>query len=112
VACLDDCDDTNPLINPATYWHPDVDGDNYGNPAISLQQCSQPAGFVLDNTDCDDNDSNIYPSGPHVRIIRDRPYYYSTLQDAFNLVTDFDIIQNHSTIFTENLIFNKIIQSL
>jgi len=49
-----DCDDTDPAINPDTLWYEDSDSDGFGNPAVSQQQCPQPAGFVLDNTDCDD----------------------------------------------------------
>ena len=43
-----------------TYYQ-DADLDGYGNPTISLDGCSQPAGYVMDNTDCDDNDASTYP---------------------------------------------------
>src|SRR5690606_18887394 len=32
-----------------------------GDSADSLTQCAQPAGYVLDNTDCDDTNDNEYP---------------------------------------------------
>lgn len=107
TACAGDCDDNNPLINPLTYWHPDFDGDGYGNPSISLQQCSQPSGYVLDSTDCDDNDPNIYPGGPHVRIKKATPYYYSALQFAFDAAIDMDIIQDQYVVLAENIFLNK-----
>src|SRR5690606_32779604 len=42
-------------------WYADTDGDGFGDSADSLTQCTQPAGYVLDNTDCDDTDANINP---------------------------------------------------
>ncbi len=42
-------------------WYRDLDNDNFGNPNITSQACSQPTGFVADNTDCDDNDSLEFP---------------------------------------------------
>ena len=101
-----DCDDNDPDISPATPWYPDFDSDGYGNPTISLQQCTQPAGYVLNNTDCDDNDANIYPGGPPVRIYRITPAYYSTLQSAYNAAVDGETIQSQAVNFTETLNFN------
>jgi thermitase len=57
-----DCDDTNAAINPETIWYVDLDGDGYGDPdSIILVQCSQPNGYVTDNTDCNDNNSDMHP---------------------------------------------------
>lgn len=77
-----DCDDTDPLVNPATpeicngqddncngqidegmtiAFYIDADADSYGNALISIQACSQPAGYVLDKTDCDDSDPTVNP---------------------------------------------------
>ena len=85
-----DCDDTNPNINPAIAeicdnnidddcdglidtadpdvtsgamtWFQDVDNDGFGNPNSSLTGCNQPAGFVANNLDCNDNNAEINPS--------------------------------------------------
>lgn len=38
-----------------TAWYQDFDGDGFGNNAVSQMSCTQPGGYVADNSDCDDN---------------------------------------------------------
>ena len=82
-----DCDDTNAAINPAatevcdgidndcdglvdedgdTTFYADTDGDGFGDPNNTVVDCSAPAGFVLDNTDCDDSDASVNPSATEI----------------------------------------------
>jgi Divergent InlB B-repeat domain/Putative metal-binding motif/Bacterial Ig domain len=42
-------------------WYQDSDSDSFGDPAISQESCTQPSGYVLDDTDCDDSDINEHP---------------------------------------------------
>ncbi len=44
----------------AALYHPDVDGDGYGDPASAIQSCTQPAGYVLDGSDCSDSNGTVW----------------------------------------------------
>ena len=43
-------------------WYVDSDGDGFGNPDFSQTATSQPAGYVADNTDCNDQYDFINPA--------------------------------------------------
>ena len=47
--------------NAIIIWYHDADGDGYGNPADILSECDQPAGYIIDNTDCNDQNGLIHP---------------------------------------------------
>ncbi len=85
-----DCDDADPEVNPGqtevcngkdddcdgyidnnaadgSDWYPDGDGDGWGDPdGKPVEGCSAPAGYVADNTDCDDDDDTTYPGAEDV----------------------------------------------
>jgi hypothetical protein len=59
----DDCDaevDEDDAVDVRT-WYRDLDDDSFGDPAVSDIDCTQPEGFLEDNTDCDDGDASVYP---------------------------------------------------
>ncbi len=47
-------------VSPQQTFYADADGDGYGNPQVVVTNCNQPAGYVTDNTDCNDNDAAVY----------------------------------------------------
>ncbi len=65
-----DCDDTDPELNPDTLWYADADNDTYGSSTHQLQQCEDPSDTTTwirtDNSDCDDGNPNAYPGGTEV----------------------------------------------
>lgn len=57
-----DCDgetDEDDAVDAAR-WFADADGDGFGDPNSSVRTCEQPAGYVSDDTDCDDTDPSVY----------------------------------------------------
>ncbi len=42
-------------------YYADSDGDGFGNINSPVDACLQPAGYVIDNTDCNDFDPDVYP---------------------------------------------------
>ena len=45
---------------------PDVDEDAFGDELQPTVNCQPPPGFVLDLTDCDDTDPNVFPGAPEL----------------------------------------------
>ncbi len=61
VAACGDAGDGQP---PATAtWYQDADEDGYGNPAksVTADVTAQPAGYVGNDSDCDDADAAVHP---------------------------------------------------
>ncbi len=89
LSCDGDCNDANATIYPgaseycndvdddcdgsvdesaadASTWYQDADSDSFGNEAVNVSQCDQPAGYVSDATDCDDASNGINPGASEV----------------------------------------------
>ncbi len=47
-------------------FYADNDGDGFGDASSTTQACSAPAGYVSDNTDCDDTEANNYPGNTEI----------------------------------------------
>ena len=83
-----DCNDSNSSINPSMneicnnadddcsgtiddnlttqIYYEDDDNDSFGNPDVSVEDCSQPNGYVLNSLDCDDTNDQINPDGTEI----------------------------------------------
>ncbi len=85
VADRSDCDDGDPLVSPAgtescnsvdddcdgtvddspidpELWYEDADADGYGDElGAAVSACDAPAGYVADQTDCDDGTADVNP---------------------------------------------------
>jgi len=64
----DDCDgltDPPTSADAGTYYY-DGDSDSYGDPSKSETQCTADAGYITDNTDCNDSKSSINPAATEV----------------------------------------------
>jgi len=82
-----DCNDFDPAVNPGTTelcngvddncnnqidegllstYYADTDVDGYGDAGSSVQACSQPAGYLTDNTDCNDSNAAVNPGATEV----------------------------------------------
>ena len=56
-----DCDGTIDDGVQNTYYR-DLDNDGFGDQSTTVQACSPPTGYVINSTDCDDNDNTVYPN--------------------------------------------------
>jgi hypothetical protein len=87
VLSFDDCDDSNPAVNPytdelcategvddncdgrvdesdaadATTWYRDADADGFGDADTTLVQCAEPFSYVAEAGDCDDSRATSHP---------------------------------------------------
>jgi hypothetical protein len=89
VADNSDCDDSYAEINPgggevcdgldndcnglvddgavgAGLWYADADGDGFGDINSLIADCTQPSGYVADNTDCNDAEFLINPDAVEI----------------------------------------------
>ncbi len=56
-----------PTNTPCAIWYRDNDGDGYGSSLSGTTvACSQPAGYVANNTDCNDSNAGVHPGAAEI----------------------------------------------
>ncbi len=135
----DDCNDSNSNINPGMaevcnnadddcvggiddnldtqVYYEDDDNDSFGNPGVSVIDCSQPNGYVLNDLDCDDTDSSINPGSPEILddgIDQDCDGSDLTTGISENFVSQFNIYPNpvKTKLFIDGVNGDQIIEML
>ena len=62
---------SNTIVNQGFHqetkmYYVDQDADGFGNASIFVWSIAQPSGYVVNNTDCDDNNFSVKPSGSEI----------------------------------------------
>ncbi|HLP65875.1 MopE-related protein [Flavobacterium sp.] len=61
-----DCNDNDFFNLTGITYYQDADGDGFGNPVVTTSACTQPVGYVLDNSDCNDSNASVHPGAVDV----------------------------------------------
>jgi hypothetical protein len=60
------CGSLTVTVETPVIWYADADGDTYGDAGTTALACDAPAGYIANNTDCNDGNASINPAGTEV----------------------------------------------
>jgi hypothetical protein len=92
------CKDTaNTLVNvtAGSLWYRDADNDLFGNPLNDSVSCTQPIGFIANNTDCNDANNLINPNTVWLRDA-DGDLFGNPLNDSVSCTQPIGYIANNT----------------
>jgi hypothetical protein len=86
-------------VQPNSTWYADTDEDGFGDAGNTLSFCTQPAGYVSNDLDCDDTNEFIFPGAEEIcgndiddncdgQVDEDCPTC-----DLNNICTDMDVVE-------------------
>jgi hypothetical protein len=79
----DDCDgQTDEDATDALAWHPDADGDGFGDPDVLVAACEAPEAHLSDASDCDDAAAGVHPGADEICNATDDDCDGDTDEDA------------------------------
>ena len=116
-------DDEDDLVDPLN-WYVDADVDGFGDASASpaATGCVGPAGYVADNTDCDDGDDTVFPGNAELcdgldndcdvdtdedGVISVGAVAYSTIQDAVGGASSGDTVMICPGDYVESVIVDR-----
>ncbi len=95
----DDCDDTNATIGIGSTWFIDSDGDGFGEMTHFISACTQPTGYVANNTDqCPTKAGTDNGCPAPLELPFDHNYIHTTTyQQPFNIGQESNAIDSDKT---------------
>jgi hypothetical protein len=93
----DDDDDVDDCVQ--TTWYEDADTDGLGNPDSSQSACTQPAGYVANNTDPDDTTASLSLHAAFAEFNADN---FSIYLDGNEVVIESNGLPNHTSPYWSN----------
>jgi hypothetical protein len=108
VTTTNGCTDTahtSVTVNPSSAWYRDADSDLFGDAAIDSASCTQPSGFVSDDTDCNDSNDEINPNTVWYRDA-DGDLFGNALNDSVSCTQPAGYIANNTDCNDANNLIN------
>jgi hypothetical protein len=109
-----DCDGNrvNGCESTGNLYYQDADGDGYGNNGVTTRACTQPAGWVTNNSDCNDGNASIRPGATETcnsiddncnGVVDDRPIANDCPLRATDISTLVNGVGGQSTVSGNNI---------